>query len=117
MEGFTLGGEVNFHRTFGSNPGYSILRMGPFARYSLPVFPWAAVFAEASPMLSYSRARHHFFGPDVHEDLSFFYYVAPGISLRRPESRLSLDLYWKFSGEEIIAIRNNVFSFKVNFHF
>lgn len=117
LEGLILGGEVNFHRTFGSNPGFSVLRLGPFARYSQQVFPWAAVFAEASPIFSYLRSRHPFLGAELHEDWSFFYYVAPGISLRRPDSRFSFDLYWKFSGEQIIDGRYNVFSFNVNFHF
>lgn len=112
----TIGGEFHQHRTFRADPGYSFFTLGPFARYSHRVFTWAGVFAEASPMVSYSVSKIPNLGIE-NKDFEFIYYFAPGISLGQHQKRFSVDLFWKFSGKVLIDGNKNVFSFKLNYHF
>jgi len=116
LPNLTIGGEFHQHRTFRAEPGYSFLTLGPFARYTHRLFSWAGVFAEAASKVSYSVVKVPALGIE-NRDFGFVYYFAPGISLGQQQKRFSIDLYWKFSGEMLIDGNNNVFSFKINYHF
>jgi hypothetical protein len=96
---------------------YSI-NMGPGFRYGHDVLPGLRLFGEISPGLAYARyiTSDHGVIPD-YSKWSFNYFLAPGVTLSRPNSRWGYDIFWKFSDRYIINGRKNVISYRVSFKF
>ncbi len=98
------------------------LNYGGFARYSLQKLPVIKPFAEIS--IYYS----HYFGwyietsinevkNKINESVGIAGYVAPGISICFLKNRVSLDVMYKFSNKELLFLKNNMISFRLNYNF
>jgi hypothetical protein len=98
------------------------LNYGGFARYSLQKVPIIRPFAEIS--IYYS----HYFGwyiensinevkNKISESVGVAGYIAPGISICMLKNRISYDVMYKFSNKELVFLKNNMISFRLNYNF
>jgi hypothetical protein len=116
----TLGAELS-----GSFPAFDVqsihhsdFKIGAFARYTFLPDKRIQGFLEASPFYAHTFVRGTEFYPGNRIYNQFGLYVAPGLSLFTKSRKFSMDLYYKFyvhPGD--LYSRDNVISYKLNFHF
>jgi hypothetical protein len=99
------------------NPDYSVqdhygVSTNIFIRYTIRPDKRIQGFLEVSP---YSHL--YFEKPIQYQDIDFFIYIAPGLSVFSKNKRFSIDLYYKYSNQTFFNRSHGALSYKLNFHF
>jgi hypothetical protein len=122
----TIGPEASgYYRVFKSDNTTGLneygYRFGGYARYTFIPNKRISPFIEGA---MYWNNRHWvpgtgpvFDGLDEFTKSKLGVYVAPGVTLKTENRRLSLDLMYLFSNTRYINEQQHGFSFKVNYHF
>lgn len=95
------------------------LYYGGFARYTLLRFivikPFAELNVSYTNYFSWSNSNDEIIR--VNESVGMAGYIAPGISFCMFKNRVNLDVMYKFSNKELLFLKNNMISFKLNYNF
>ncbi len=97
------------------------LRFGGFARFSF--FPDKRIgpFVELSPYFTYSRlipGSDPIYGTDSGWDVTKISgHIGPGITVKSKNSKISVDIMYKFLYNEMIYGKKHITSCRFNFHF
>lgn len=123
---FSIGFEGNF---YWNNKYYArrrTFRLGPLFRFEFLNFKRMALFVETSPSINYDILIYSKNEDDLpgsnrpFVDIKKFsagIYVAPGLSFRSQNDRVSLDISFKTANYYFANGKRYVPSFKINYHF
>jgi hypothetical protein len=123
----TLGPEISGYNirvpTIGPAYRSSSFNVGGFFRYSILPASRIRPFLELSPYYTFysykiKRPAETFSGTEPSGKSSYFSgYVAPGITLFNKSQKISLDVFYKFSGKDFLNGKQSVLSYRFNFRF
>lgn len=121
---FSMGSEGNFYWNNGYYYRVRIFRFGPLFRYEFLNFKRLSLFVETSLSINYDVVKYDqdkvpgsskpF---DDSKKFSGGIYLAPGLSFRSRNDRVSVDISYKAATYYFANGKKYVPSFKINYHF
>ncbi len=121
---FSIGLEGNFYWNNGYYYRVRTFRFGPLFRYEFLNFKRLSLFVETSPSINYDVVKYDqdkvpgSSKPFVDsKKFSAGIYLAPGLSFRSRNDRVSMDISYKAATYYFANGKKYVPSFKINYHF